>query len=107
MNGTAGLARRPLDPRARRRFESLFEEALVRHGEGAGQRNGKGTAQDEGDVRLNGLVVRRIWLRSRLEGAFLRAVWEACDGERRGSLGGDAFCKGMWAIDEKLRRRLG
>lgn len=84
----------------------LFDEALFRHGEAAGQRNdnGKGKGSSDLEDRLEGLVVRRIWLRSRLERAFLRAIWDACDREGRGSLGRDEFCKGTWTIDEELRR---
>ena len=104
-NGTFGAGRRPVDPRARWRYEALFDAALRHSGGGPGRSHGKGRAGDEAEERLDGLAVRRIWIRSRLEGALLHGVWDACDGERHGAVGRDAFCRGMGAIDDELGRR--
>ncbi|KAL1732460.1 hypothetical protein EV714DRAFT_247685 [Schizophyllum commune] len=54
--------------------------------------------------RLDGRVVRLIWQRSRLEKHKLAQIWNEVDAIQRGSLDRDAFVRGMWRIDEELRR---
>lgn len=73
------------------------------------------------DERLGGRVVARIWQTSRLERVKLQSIWcvvsacrwcltlivalrRDCDAAGRGSLDRDAFVKGMWRIDEELRK---
>ncbi|KAL0946535.1 hypothetical protein HGRIS_012743 [Hohenbuehelia grisea] len=58
----------------------------------------------EGDERLDGYVVRLIWQQSRLDRHKLRDIWLECDPTNTGSLSREAFIKGMWRIDEELRR---
>jgi len=62
----------------------------------------------DGDVsiedRLDGSSVKIIWGASKLERGKLKAIWNECDPGRHGSLDRDAFVKGMWRIDEELRR---
>ncbi|KIJ10520.1 hypothetical protein PAXINDRAFT_102011 [Paxillus involutus ATCC 200175] len=53
---------------------------------------------------LNGRIVKRIWSTSRLDRKKLRDIWNDCDPQSTGSLDCDAFVKGMWRIDEELRR---
>ncbi|KAL1746305.1 hypothetical protein HDZ31DRAFT_34436 [Schizophyllum fasciatum] len=57
-----------------------------------------------GDDWLDGRVVRLIWQRSRLERHKLAQIWSECDTAQRGFLDRDAFVRGMWRIDEELRR---
>ncbi|TFK42484.1 hypothetical protein BDQ12DRAFT_719357 [Crucibulum laeve] len=54
--------------------------------------------------RLEGGVVKLIWSRSGLDRARLSEIWSECDPTNRGSIDLDAFVKGMWRIDEELRR---
>ncbi|KAI0306297.1 hypothetical protein B0F90DRAFT_1688739 [Multifurca ochricompacta] len=56
------------------------------------------------DSRLDGRLVRKIWLKSRLEPQRLRDIWNECDPEGMGSLDRDAFARGMARIDEELHR---
>ncbi|KAH9009226.1 hypothetical protein EDB83DRAFT_2681117 [Lactarius deliciosus] len=56
------------------------------------------------DARLDGHLVRKIWLKSGLEPQRLRDIWNECDPEGSGSLDRDAFAQGMTRIDEELRR---
>ncbi|TFK54608.1 hypothetical protein OE88DRAFT_1653000 [Heliocybe sulcata] len=56
------------------------------------------------EERLNGHVVRRIWLCSKLDKQKLRDLWSECDPNGTGGLDREAFVKGMWRIDEELRR---
>ncbi|KAI9065416.1 hypothetical protein FKP32DRAFT_1624132 [Trametes sanguinea] len=56
------------------------------------------------DERLDGKVVRAIWKLSRLRRETLRVIWTECDPAGTGSLDKDAFVKGMWRIDEELRK---
>jgi hypothetical protein len=85
------------------------------------------------DDRLEGVIVRRIWMCSKLDREKLRAIWydlhflpssppfrsigprvlihsvscvcrNDCEGSDTGSLDVDAFVKAMWRIDEELRK---
>ncbi|KAH9958328.1 hypothetical protein BC827DRAFT_1269618 [Russula dissimulans] len=56
------------------------------------------------DAKLDGRVVREIWLKSRLESERLWDIWNECDRDGTGSLDRDAFARGMARIDEELRR---
>ncbi|EKM55268.1 uncharacterized protein PHACADRAFT_255764 [Phanerochaete carnosa HHB-10118-sp] len=56
------------------------------------------------EERLNGQVVVTIWKCSRLERGKLRDIWKECDPGGTGSLDREAFVKGMWRIDEELRK---
>jgi len=56
------------------------------------------------DDRLEGAVVRRIWVCSKLDQEKLRTIWNDCEGSDTGSLDVDAFVKATWRIDEELRK---
>ncbi|TBU35592.1 hypothetical protein BD311DRAFT_647093 [Dichomitus squalens] len=56
------------------------------------------------DEKLDGQTVKAIWKLSRLENATLRMIWMECDPAGTGSLDRDGFVKGMWRIDEELRK---
>ncbi|OCH93859.1 hypothetical protein OBBRIDRAFT_810901 [Obba rivulosa] len=67
----------------------------------AGQRaDGEAGVED----RLEGRTVRLIWEMSKLDRARLRAIWSECDPDGAGTLDRQGFVKGMWRIDEELRR---
>ncbi|KAG8852150.1 hypothetical protein FRB91_006974 [Serendipita sp. 411] len=54
------------------------------------------------DVRLNGKVVKSIWLCSKLPPSALRTIWDECDPSKQGSLDKQSFVNGMWRIDNEL-----
>ncbi|KAG6876748.1 hypothetical protein C0993_000725 [Termitomyces sp. T159_Od127] len=54
--------------------------------------------------KLEGRFVKPIWRRSRLGRKTLAEIWNECDPDRTGALTRDQFAKGMWRIDEELRR---
>ncbi|PPQ93232.1 hypothetical protein CVT25_015230 [Psilocybe cyanescens] len=56
------------------------------------------------DENLEGPIVRFIWKRSGLSNAQLSDIWNECDITGKGALSLEAFVKGMWRIDEELRR---
>ncbi|KXN86924.1 Increased rDNA silencing protein 4 [Leucoagaricus sp. SymC.cos] len=56
------------------------------------------------DERLEGSIVKVIWSRSRIEKSKLAEIWSECDPENKGSLDANSFVRGMWRIDEHLRR---
>ncbi|KAH9483932.1 Increased rDNA silencing protein 4 [Psilocybe cubensis] len=56
------------------------------------------------DDVLEAAIVRCIWKKSRLSNAQLADIWNECDIAGKGALNIDAFVKGMWRIDEELRR---
>ncbi|GLB34768.1 hypothetical protein LshimejAT787_0203330 [Lyophyllum shimeji] len=54
--------------------------------------------------KLAGHLIKTIWRRSRLGRTRLMEIWNECDPGGTGALTRDAFVKGMWRIDEELRR---
>jgi len=56
------------------------------------------------EARLAGETVKRIWTRSRLGRGTLKAIWAECDPAGTGTLDREGFVRGMWRIDEELRR---
>lgn len=51
------------------------------------------------------LVVRDIWMRSRLPEHVLEEVWALVDGREIGRLRREEFVVGMWLIDQRLKGR--
>ncbi|KAI0720428.1 hypothetical protein C8Q72DRAFT_862060 [Fomitopsis betulina] len=68
---------------------------------GMGREDGE---EKDGEERLAGETVRRIWVRSKLERRTLKAIWAECDPTGTGGLDLEGFIHGMWRIDEELRR---
>ncbi|KAF9469256.1 hypothetical protein BDZ94DRAFT_1303749 [Collybia nuda] len=56
------------------------------------------------EERLEGYIIKSIWRRSKLDSARLAEIWSECDPSNIGVLDCDGFVKGMWRIDEELRR---
>ncbi|KAG1877695.1 hypothetical protein DFJ58DRAFT_3515 [Suillus subalutaceus] len=56
------------------------------------------------EERLGGRIVRLIWSASKLDRSKLRDIWNDCDPSSTGLLDREGFVKGMWRIDEELRR---
>lgn len=56
------------------------------------------------DEQLDGVIVQMIWSRSGLDRTRLSEFWNECDPKGEGFLDLDSFVKGMWRIDEELRR---
>ncbi|KAF8136487.1 hypothetical protein EV363DRAFT_1294103 [Boletus edulis] len=56
------------------------------------------------EEKLNGRIVKHVWSASRLDRQKLRNIWNDCDPQCTGSVDRDAFVRGMWRIDEELRR---
>ncbi|KAF8350620.1 hypothetical protein F5887DRAFT_1126325 [Amanita rubescens] len=53
---------------------------------------------------LDGRIIRCIWIRSGLDRKKLRDIWIECDPLKAGALNRESFVRGMWRIDEELRR---
>ncbi|KAK4058687.1 hypothetical protein OIO90_000131 [Microbotryomycetes sp. JL221] len=90
---------RPIDPRARKRYDQVFDQCRMK------DPNRPLWIKDSGTDKVDGFVVRQVWLRSRLDETTLSKIWDACDVEATGSLHRQDFDQGMWMIDEELRRR--
>ncbi|KAG1814875.1 hypothetical protein EV424DRAFT_1123679 [Suillus variegatus] len=56
------------------------------------------------EERLGGRIVKLVWSASKLDRGKLRDIWNDCDPSSTGFLDREAFVKGMWRIDEELRR---
>jgi len=79
----------------------LSVDLLTDTGPGEEDDNANGSEAEE---RLDGEVVRRIWTLSKLGRAVLKSIWAECDPAGTGTLDRESFVKGMWRIDEELRR---
>ncbi|EIN07244.1 hypothetical protein PUNSTDRAFT_127030 [Punctularia strigosozonata HHB-11173 SS5] len=110
----------PVPPAARKRYEAVFtanvlnkkRNAKLAPRQAAGWRGlsvdlvtSPEAAEDVRlEDRLEGAIVREIWIKSRLDRTKLKQIWAECDLTSQGSLDRDAFVTGMWRIDEELRR---
>ncbi|KAG9318605.1 hypothetical protein JVU11DRAFT_698 [Chiua virens] len=56
------------------------------------------------EEQLNGRIVKHIWYASQLDRKKLSSIWNGCDPQCTGLVDRDTFVKGMWRIDEELRR---
>lgn len=54
---------------------------------------------------VSNIVVRDIWMRSRLPPIVLEEVWELVDRSGMGRLDREEFVVGMWLIDQRLKGR--
>ncbi|KAK7038007.1 hypothetical protein R3P38DRAFT_3262492 [Favolaschia claudopus] len=120
----------PVPPAPRRRYDALFSSLYTAHGQrpalltprrrtaagwrglsidlirdpdGAGV-NSQSTAVDDDAETLSGPVIRVLWSRSRLPLPLLSSIWNECDPGRTGALDRESFARGMWRIDEELRK---
>ncbi|KAJ7286164.1 hypothetical protein C8J57DRAFT_1496839 [Mycena rebaudengoi] len=97
--------RRPRDASARSRgWRGLSVDLIPDPNASSTSPAGPDDADDPGTSVLAGPVVRVLWARSRLPTPVLSAIWTECDTGRTGVLDRDAFARGMWRIDEELRR---
>ncbi|KAJ6531345.1 hypothetical protein B0H19DRAFT_1191368 [Mycena capillaripes] len=121
----------PVPPAPRRRYDALFSSLLSAHAQrpallaprrrtaagwrglsvdlirdpdGAGANAQSGSPLDEDAETLPGPVIRVLWSRSRLPLPVLSTIWTECDPGRTGVLDRESFARGMWRIDEELRR---
>lgn len=62
---------------------------------------------DEVDAKqlIHGVVVKRIWQRSKLPNATLKSIWDMVDFRRDGTLNKVEFVVGMWLVDQCLYGR--
>ncbi|OCL03626.1 hypothetical protein AOQ84DRAFT_347436 [Glonium stellatum] len=65
----------------------------------------RGDEPSEAAWDVHGLVVRDIWMRSRLPEYVLEEVWALVDGREIGRLRREEFVVGMWLIDQRLKGR--
>ena len=54
---------------------------------------------------IHGVVVKRIWKRSRLPKQTLEAIWDLVDFRKDGTLNKPEFLVGMWLVDQCLYGR--
>ncbi|KAG2736593.1 hypothetical protein G9P44_000683 [Scheffersomyces stipitis] len=69
------------------------------------QENFHGLLSVEVDQLIHGVVVRRIWKRSRLPRETLEAIWNLVDFRKDGTLNKPEFVVGMWLVDQCLYGR--
>lgn len=55
--------------------------------------------------QVSGIVVKDIWIRSRLPTHVLHEIWDLVDTQEVGRLARDEFVVGLWLIDQRLKGR--
>lgn len=99
----------------RRRWRDIITEAERKRYEGVWAAN-KGvylpTPQDENfdpeddpSSDVINILVRELWIRSRLPTHVLKEIWDLVDRRGLGRLSRCEFVVGMWLIDQKLKGR--
>ncbi len=58
-----------------------------------------------GSSMVLNVVVREIWLRSRLSDGVLAEIWDLVNNQSTGMLSREEFVVGMWLIDQRLKGR--
>ncbi|KAL4244796.1 hypothetical protein ABKN59_001460 [Abortiporus biennis] len=111
----------PALPAARKGWRGLSVDLITSPGEGGGfedktsvgeekeKEKEKGKGEEVGgtvgdDERLDAYIVKLVWKCSGLRREKLKDIWVECDPNGIGSLDKSSFCKGMWRIDEELRK---
>lgn len=64
-----------------------------------------GLDEAESQELIHGIVVKRIWKRSRLLNDVLASIWDLVDYRRDGTLNKAEFLVGMWLVDQCLYGR--
>ncbi|CAJ2507049.1 Uu.00g082350.m01.CDS01 [Anthostomella pinea] len=96
--------REEITARERKRYEGLWasNRGYLLTGPEAGSTVPAGVDAEQLVVNV---VVRDIWIRSRLPLDELGEVWDVVDRQGRGYLDKTEFVVGMWLIDQRLRGR--
>lgn len=66
---------------------------------------GEARSATAGNAMVLNVVVREIWLRSRLSDGVLAEIWDLVDNHSIGMLSREEFVVGMWLIDQRLKGR--
>jgi len=93
--------------RERKRYEGLWAANRGIHicGEPIDGRTEGSTQSPAQAQKVCNLVVRDIWLRSRLPDNVLEEIWDLVDTLRDGTLRKEEFVVGMWLVDQRLKGR--
>lgn len=65
----------------------------------------RGLAGDDPSLDVINIIVKDIWIRSRLPAHVLEEVWTLVDSRDIGRLKRDEFVVGLWLIDQRLKGR--
>lgn len=106
----------PIPINFQRRYNALFDYHASLSQKGHSTSGWRGSSLDlltgididdlhdlQRSAKLDGCLVKSIWLCSKLPKPQLREIWNECDPNRTGSLDRESFTLGMWRIDEALR----
>ncbi|KAF2867706.1 hypothetical protein BDV95DRAFT_581581 [Massariosphaeria phaeospora] len=105
--GTRKRWRDAVTERERKRYEGVWaanKELYIANSMPSSSRGGGGGGADPALDVLN-LVVKELWLRSRLSENVLEEVWDLVDGRGVGRLRREEFVVGMWLVDQRLKGR--
>lgn len=88
----------------RKRWRDAVTERERKRYEGVWAAN-RGLYSEDAPDQVSNIVVRDIWMRSRLPGHELEVIWDLVDSTSAGRLGKEEFVVGLWLIDQRLKGR--
>ncbi|KAF2643972.1 hypothetical protein P280DRAFT_466683 [Massarina eburnea CBS 473.64] len=102
--GTRKRWRDQVTERERKRYEGLWaanKGILIQSPTSTSSRD----LEDDPMYDVHNLVIKEIWMRSRLPDHDLEEVWDLVDGRGVGRLRREEFVVGMWLVDQRLKGR--
>ncbi|CAI6332251.1 unnamed protein product [Periconia digitata] len=102
--GTRKRWRDQITDRERKRYEGVWAANKGLFISDTPTRSPPGVSDDP-LLDVSGLVVKEIWMRSRLPDHELGEVWDLVDARGLGRLRKEEFVVGMWLIDQRLKGR--
>ena len=93
--------------RERKRYEGVWaaNRGIQLAGPGTHGAPDESRSETTGYTMVLNVVVREIWLRSRLPDSVLAEIWDLVNNESTGMLLREEFVVGMWLIDQRLKGR--
>lgn len=108
QEGTRKRWRDTITDRERKRYEGVWAANKGLYVQSSSASNSSEDAMREnriGEDEVLNLVVRDVWLRSRLPAQVLEEVWSLVDRRGVGRLTKEEFVVGLWLIDQRLKGR--
>jgi hypothetical protein len=108
--GTRNRWRDEITERERKRYEGVWaaNKGICLPASSSRQltpSSSRGSEKDDPSLDVLNVVVRDIWLRSRLPTHVLEEVWDLVDNRGIGRLDRIEFVVGLWLIDQRLKGR--
>ncbi|KAF2748705.1 hypothetical protein M011DRAFT_476097 [Sporormia fimetaria CBS 119925] len=105
QEGTRKRWRDTITERERKRYEGVWAANRGLYIQAPARSPSHGSQMDDPTADVLNIVVKELWMRSRLPELVLEEVWDLVDGRGVGRLRREEFVVGMWLIDQRLKGR--